>query len=83
MKKWAEWDIEIEAQPARLQSRRLAAPELIHHDGADKKYFCSERLLKMMPVYSGDTLKKVQLILIYDKYSGREADAALDSLEKC
>ena len=83
MKKWAEWDIEIEAQPARLQSRRLAAPELIHHDGADKKYFCSERLLKMMPVYSGDTLKKVQLILIYYKYSGREADAALDSLEKC
>ena len=37
----------------------------------------------MMPVYSGDTLKKVQLILIYDKYSGRDADAALDSLEKC
>ena len=36
-----------------------------------------------MPVYSGENLKKVQLILIYDKFSGREADGALDSLEKC
>ena len=58
MKKWAEWDIQVEAEPARLESRRLAAPELIHHEGPDKKLYCSERLLKMLPVFSSENLKK-------------------------
>ena len=56
MKKWEEWDIQVEAEPARLESRRLAAPELFHKEGADKQLYCSERLLKMLPVYSSENL---------------------------
>ena len=29
----AEWGISIEAEPLKLTSRRLAQPELIHHEG--------------------------------------------------
>ena len=83
MKKWEEWDIEVEAEPARLESRRLAAPELLHKEGQDKQLFCTERLLKMMPVYSSDDLQKAQMILIFDKYSKREADSALMNIQKC
>lgn len=43
--KLAEWGISIEAEPLRLESRRLAQPELIHHEGQDQ-LFCNERLLK-------------------------------------
>ena len=77
MKKWEEWDIEIEAEPARLESRRLAAPELVHKEGPDKQLFCTERLLKMMPVYSSENLQKAQMIIVFDRYSKREADSAL------
>lgn len=31
----------------------------------------------MMPVYSSENLQKAQMILIFDRYSKREADAAL------
>lgn len=57
MKKWEEWDIQIDDKPSQLESRRLAAPELIHREGDDKKLFVNERLLKMLPVYSCDALK--------------------------
>lgn len=56
MKKWEEWDIQVEAEPARLESRKLAAPELVHKEGQDKQLFCNERLLKMLPVYSSENL---------------------------
>jgi hypothetical protein len=46
MSKWAEWDITVDATPQMLDSRKLAAPELIHKEGADKHLFASERLLK-------------------------------------
>jgi hypothetical protein len=46
MKKWAEWDIQIEQTPQELESRKLAAPELIHKEGDDKHLYASERLLK-------------------------------------
>ena len=51
MKKWAEWDIQIEKDPHKLESRTLAAPELLHKEGADKQLFVSERLLKQMPMH--------------------------------
>lgn len=46
MSKWKEWDIQIENKPEKLESRRLAVPELIHKEGDGQKLFCSERLLK-------------------------------------
>jgi hypothetical protein len=46
MKKWAEWDITVEDKPQQLESRKLAAPELQHKEGAGKQLFCNERLLK-------------------------------------
>ena len=46
MKKWQEWDIQIERDPHKLESRTLAAPELLHKEGDDKQLFVSERLLK-------------------------------------
>ena len=30
-----EWDIQVENQPEKLESRRLAVPELIHKEGDD------------------------------------------------
>ena len=35
MSKWKEWDIQIENKPEKLESRRLAVPELIHKEGDD------------------------------------------------
>lgn len=46
MKKWAEWDITVESQPQTLESRKLAAPELVHKEGDDKHLYANERLLK-------------------------------------
>jgi hypothetical protein len=40
----AEWGISIDAQPIKLESRRLAQPELDHK--GDEQLFCTERLLK-------------------------------------
>ncbi len=56
MSKWKEWDIQVENQPEKLESRRLAVPELIHKEGDDQKLFCSERLLKQMPVFNSNAL---------------------------
>lgn len=33
MSKWKEWDIQIDNKPQKLESRRLAIPELIHKEG--------------------------------------------------
>lgn len=51
MKKFAEWDITVDSSPQSLESRRLAAPELIHKEGDDKHLYANERLLKQMPVF--------------------------------
>jgi inorganic pyrophosphatase/exopolyphosphatase len=67
MKKWAEWDITVDSTPQSLESRRLAAPELIHKEGADKHLYCNERLLKQMPVFSADELSKKTLFLVFDR----------------
>lgn len=40
----AEWGISIDAEPIKLESRRLAQPELDHK--GDEQLFCNERLLK-------------------------------------
>lgn len=46
MKKFAEWDITVDSKPQSLESRRLAAPELVHKEGDDKHLYANERLLK-------------------------------------
>jgi hypothetical protein len=46
MKKFAEWDITVDSKPQTLESRKLAAPELIHKEGDDKHLYANERLLK-------------------------------------
>lgn len=83
MKKWAEWDIQVDQKPQLLESRRLAAPELIHNEGDDKHLYANERLLKQMPVYQSDALSKVKLILVHDRYSKSEAENVNTNLMKC
>lgn len=83
MKKWAEWDIEVDQKPQLLESRRLAAPELVHKEGDDKHLFANERLLKQMPVYQSDLLSKTKLILVHDRYSKNEAENVNTNLMKC
>jgi hypothetical protein len=46
MKKWAEWDIQVDQNPQVLESRKLAAPELEHKEGEGKQLYANERLLK-------------------------------------
>ena len=67
MSKWKEWDIQIENKPEKLESRRLAVPELIHKEGDDQKLFCSERLLKQMPVFNSNALSQKQIVVFYDE----------------
>jgi hypothetical protein len=74
MKKWAEFDIQLDDKPQIQESRKLAAPELIHKEGDDKHLFANENLLKKMPVFSCDNLGKHELLLVYDKYSRQEAE---------
>jgi len=76
MTKWAEWDISVDNKPQMLESRKLAAPELIHKEGQDKHLYASERLLKQMPVFSSDVMHKYELLLVHDRYSKNEAEAA-------
>lgn len=46
MNKWKDFDIQLDVKPEVLESRRLDIPELEHHEGANTRLFCSERLLK-------------------------------------
>lgn len=64
--KLAEWGISIEAEPLRLESRRLAQPELIHKEGQDQ-LFCNERLLKQMPVYNSEPLAQRRIVFMHDR----------------
>lgn len=61
---WNQWDIQIEADPQVIESRRLAVPELIHKD--EDKLFVSEPLLKKLPV-NEDKLGKTTLVLLFDE----------------
>ena len=63
---WNKWDIQIEAEPEVIKSRRLAVPELIHKEGEDR-LFVNEPLLKKMPVYNSDKLKNTTLVLLFDQ----------------
>ena len=83
MKKWAEFDIQLDSTPQIQESRKLAAPELIHKEGDDKHLYANENLLKKMPVFSCDTMNKHELLLVFDKYSRQEADSCNQNLMKC
>lgn len=52
MRKWKDFDIQVDSKPEVLESRRLDIPELEHQEGAGQRLFCSETLLKQMPVYN-------------------------------
>lgn len=83
MSKWADWDITVDSKPQTLESRKLAAPELIHNEGDDKKLYASERLLKQMPVFSSEVMSNYDFILVHDRYSKQEAENTLQNLIKC
>ena len=83
MKKWAEWDIQVDTTPQSLESRRLAAPELIHKEGDDKHLYCNERLLKQMPVFSSESLAKKTLILFYERKNESIVDNVKKNLVQC
>ena len=84
MPKWKEWDIQIEEKPEVLKSRRLALPEIVNSEGDDKKLFCNERLLKTLPVFNSEPLKKKHLILIHDEQLNRNIyENVIDCLTKC
>ena len=51
MTKWKDFDIQLDCKPEVLESRRLDIPELEHNEGDGSRLFCSERLLKQMPVF--------------------------------
>ena len=81
--KCKQWGITIEKQPLKLQSRKLAAPELIHKQGDDKNLYASDRTLRQMPIYNGDNMAQKQLVLVYEGYSEREAFALQKELINC
>lgn len=83
MKKWAEWDIQVDTTPQSLESRRLAAPELIHKEGDDKHLYCNERLLKQMPVFSCESLAKKTLVLFYERRNESIVDNVKKNLVQC
>jgi len=83
MSKWAEWDIKIDDKPQMLDSRKLAAPELIHKEGQDKHLYANERLLKQMPVFSANMMQEYEFVLVFDKFSRNEAENAKMNLMKC
>jgi hypothetical protein len=62
----AQWGIEIEAEPINVNSRKLAVPMLDHKSGSDD-LFCSERLLKQMPVYNSKSLENRKVFLMHDQ----------------
>jgi aubergine len=77
----AEWGISIDAEPMKLESRRLAQPELDHHGG--EQLFCTERLLKQMPVYSCKPLSERTVVLFHDREAGQDVSSILRTLESC
>ena len=83
MKKFAEWDITVDSTPQSLESRRLAAPELIHKEGDDKHLYVNERLLKQMPVFQADELSKKTLILFFERRNEGIADNVKKTLMQC
>ena len=83
MKKFAEWDITVDATPQSLESRKLAAPELIHKEGDDKHLYANERLLKQMPVYSSDELSKKTVVLFYERRNEGLVENVKRNLQQC
>lgn len=85
MKKWKEWDIQIDNKPQSLESRKLAAPKIIMNDEKykNKDVFANERVLKQLPVYNKENLTNRRIIIIYDRRSSREADDAIEAFNSC
>ena len=67
----------LRPKPQTLDSRKLAAPELIHNEGDDKSLFANERLLKQMPVFSSQVLNEYDLVLVHDRRAHKRLAAAL------
>jgi len=65
-----------------LETRKLAAPKLLTKKG-DSNTYADERLLKTLPVFSSESLSKVTLLLLHDKYSENEARNSIQNLENC
>lgn len=83
MQKWKDFDIQLDSNPEILDSRRLDIPELEHNEGNGQRLFCSERLLKQMPVYNAKSLCQKKLILFFNQKNSREVDNVMDGLMKC
>ena len=81
--KLAEWGISIEAEPLKVDSRRLAQPTLIHNEGSDQ-LFCNERLLKQMPVFNSEPLSQRHLVFLHDRQmNGKEVSDIVRTLSDC
>ena len=78
-----QWGIEIDAEPIDMKSRKLAVPQLIHNSGSDE-LFCSERLLKQMPVYNSRSLEKMTIVFMYDgNQHHNDIEKIWNELRKC
>ena len=78
-----QWGIEIDAEPIDMKSRKLAVPQLIHNSGNDE-LFCSERLLKQMPVYNSRSLENMTIVFMYDgNQHPNDIDKMVNELRKC
>lgn len=78
-----QWGIKIDAEPIDMKSRKLAVPQLIHNSGNDE-LFCSERLLKQMPVYNSRSLEKMTIVFMYDgNQHPNDIDKMYNELRKC
>lgn len=83
MKKWKDFDIQLDSNPEILESRRLDIPELEHNEGSGQRLFCNERLLKQMPVYNSKTLSNKKMILLYNHKNSRSVNDVMNGLLKC
>lgn len=80
--KCKQYGITIDQDPLQLESRKLAAPELIHNEG-DKSIHASDRVLKQMPIFNYEPMAEKKLILIYENYMQREAENTYNNLMNC
>ena len=81
--KCKQWGITIDQEPLELESRKLAAPTLIHKEGDDKTIYASDRVLRQFPIYNGNPMANTQIVLVYEGYSEREAQNLDQNLNGC